>query len=341
MLVATVIFLTTPASASEQKAAAEYDASLQAIILRVDNDLFAGSDRGYSNGVEIGFLSQTVDDWQDTRLPTGYRSINHWTGWLRPQGYRDYNMSVTISHDIYTPGDWRRRDIIADDQPYAGVFLLGLQYNGRDADTMHSTSLYLGMVGPSARAAEIQRGVHKLVGSDRFHGWDNQLADEPVFRLHSEWFSRYSLVRTGHDRWQQDLVLHGGGSLGNLQTGANAGVEWRFGPTLPDNFGSAPLLQAATGPAPEPSHNFSPQWKMHGFVILDLAAVVQDITLDGNTWKDSHSVDRRPLRAGVGAGIAADYGKWRFAFARYLGTREFEGQLSPPEFGRLTVRRDF
>ena len=341
ILIATVIFLATPASATEQIAPADIDASLQAILFRVDNDLFAGSDRGYTNGVEVGFLSQTVDGWQDARLPASYRRINHWTGWLRPEGYRDYNMTVTASHGIFTPGDWKRQDLIVDDQPYAGIFLLGLEYNGRNENTMHSTSLNLGMVGPSARAAEIQRGVHKLVGSDKFRGWDNQLADEPVFRLHSEWFRRYNLVHTGRDRWQQDLVLHGGGSIGNLEAGASAGAQWRFGPTLPDNFGSAQLLRATTGSAPERSRNFSAQWKLHGFVTLDLSAVLQDISLDGNTWKDSHSVDRRPLRADLGIGVAADYGKWRFTFARYLGTREFNGQPSLPEFGRLTVRRDF
>nr|WP_246394640.1 lipid A-modifier LpxR family protein [Microbulbifer rhizosphaerae] len=69
-------------------------------------------------------------------------------------------------------------------------------------------------------------------------------------------------------------------------------------------------------------------------------AVFHDITLDGNTWKDSHSVQRNPLVADLGVGVAASYGKWKFAFARYLRSREFEEQAELPQLGSLAVWRE-
>lgn len=317
------------------------DSSLQAVTLRIDNDLFAGSDRGYSNGVEVGFLSQTVGHFQDERLPAGYRLLNRATGWLQPRGFSEYNMALTLGHGIFTPGDWQQEALIEDDRPYAGALIFGADYNGRNDNAMQATSIGLGIVGPSAQAEQLQRAMHSLLGSDRFRGWDNQLADEVVFRIQSQWLQRYRLRCSPRKNWQADLILHGGGSLGNLLTYANAGVEWRFGPELPDNFGSAPLLPAAVNTAPERSRDYSRRLRMHGFVMLDLQLVAHDITLDGNSWKDSHSVDRKPLVAELGVGVSATYGKWQFAFARYLRSREFDGQPENPQLGSLTARRDF
>jgi len=331
---------TLPTAAAETYGAEPPDSSLQAINLRIDNDLFAGSDRGYSNGIEIGFLSQTVEHFQDKRLPTGYRWLNRGLGWLQPKGFSEYNMALNVGHGIFTPGDWQRRDLIEDDRPYAGVLVLGVDYNGRDDHSMRSVSINLGVVGPSARGEELQRGVHKLLGSETFRGWRNQLDDEIVFRIQSAGLHRFRFERRSAADWQRDLILRSGGSIGNLVSAINIGAEWRFGPQLPDDFGSAPLVPVAVNAAPTRARRFSPRMEMHGFVVANLDVVFHDITLDGNTWKDSHSVDRNPYVAGLGVGVAATYGHWRLAFARYLRTREFKGQSEPPQLGSLTIQRE-
>ncbi|WP_074904193.1 lipid A deacylase LpxR family protein [Microbulbifer thermotolerans] len=338
LLFAGAVSFSGAAPAAEAEPA---DTSLQAITVRIDNDFFAGRDRGYSNGVEVGFVSQTVDSFQDARLPSSYRLLNRVTGWLQPQGYTDYNMTVSVSHGIFTPTDWEEEALIEDDRPYAGALIFEANYNGRNDNTMRATGISLGIVGPSAQAEELQRAVHSLLGSDRFRGWDNQLSDEVVFRLHSHWLHRYQLRRAPRENWKSDLILHGGGNIGNLLTSANTGVEWRFGPQLPDNFGSAPLLPAALNTAPERSADYSRRLKLHGFVSLDLQLIAHDITLDGNLWKDSHSVDREPFVAQLGVGVAGSYGMWQFAFARFVRTREFAGQSEKPQLGSVTIQRNF
>ena len=78
---------------------------------------------------------------------------------------------------------------------------------------------------------------------------------------------------------------------------------------------------------------------IHAFVTTDGRWVLRDITLDGNTFKDSHSVDKRPFVGEIGAGLALTKGRWKFALARYYRSREFEGQPEAPVFGSFTISR--
>lgn len=314
--------------------------ALQAITLRIDNDIFAGSDRGYSNGINVGFLSQTVDGFQDSRLPLGYRRLNRGLRWLQPKGWDQYNMALTVGHGIFTPGDWHTRELVEEDRPYAGVLVAGVTYNGSNENRMQSTGLSLGMVGPSALGEELQKGVHKLLGSETFRGWDNQLRDEVVFRLSTQRLRRLQFKSTGDD-WQQDLILRTGGSVGNLVTDLNIGAEWRFGPELPNNFGSAPQLPASENTAPTRHMDYSRRLKLHGFIVTNIRGVFYDVTLDGNTWKNSHSVTRESLMTDLGIGVAGSYEHWRFAFAHYFRSREFEQQQEPPRLGSFSAWREF
>jgi hypothetical protein len=69
--------------------------------------------------------------------------------------------------------------------------------------------------------------------------------------------------------------------------------------------------------------------------------VAHDITLDGNMWKASHHVNRRPFVADFGRGVTVSRGRWKFALASYIRTREFDGQAEPPNFGSFTASYRF
>jgi lipid A 3-O-deacylase len=304
--------------------------------MRLDNDVFAGTDRGYSNGTEFGFVSPTVADFQDERLSAATRWLNRRLAWLQPQGYSHNNVVLTLGQGMYTPSNWRLENPDPNDRPYAGVLVAGVTYNGRDRDSMRATTLNVGIVGPSAFAEETQSFVHHIVGGRRFAGWDHQLRDEPVFRLLQQRMHKRTWIGS---TVMSDVILHYGGSIGNLTTFVNAGAEIRFGSWFPDNFGSAPLLPVYENTAPSIGPVFSERVRFHGFVALDVRYVIRDITLDGNTFKDSPSVDRKDLVADLGIGIAAHWGNWKIAFARYFRTREFRGQDANAELGSITIRR--
>ena len=333
---ATIAALTLFGSAATHASDSPNDSSRSSAYVRLDNDVFAGTDRGYSNGTEVGVVSATVDDFQDGSLSAATRWLNRRLEWLQPEGYAYNNMVVTLGQGMFTPSDWRLETPDPNDRPYAGVLVFGVTYNGRDNDSMRATTLNIGVVGPSALAEQTQNFVHDFAGGERFAGWNRQLRDEPVFRIMQQRLHKRTMIKP---TWMSDVIFHYGGSVGNLTTFANAGAEVRIGGWIPDNFGSAPALPVAENTAPTIGPIFSEVVRVHAFAALDVRYVARDITLDGNTFKDSASVDREDWVADLGIGVAAHYGNWKIAFARYFRTREFRGQDSDAELGSLTIRR--
>lgn len=315
-----------------------------AITLRIDNDLFGrqDQDQGYSNGLRITAMSPNLADYRnDPCLPRVARWVNRYLAWLHPGGFDQQNMVVSFGQELFTPSDDLATELIEDDRPYAAALMLSFGYNARQGDRLRTTHLRIGIVGPSAYGQEVQDAWHDVIGVRHFEGWDNQLRDEPVLQLVKERMRRYAAkTESRRARWSQDLILHYGGAVGNLASYGNAGAEWRFGWKLPDDFGSTPLRPAGENTAPQRARP-DPGWSGHFFTTFDARLVLNDITLDGNTWKDSHSVDRRPFVMDVGYGVAVTRGRWKVAFARYLRTFEFEGQAERPVFGSFTVSRKF
>jgi len=258
---------------------------------------------------------------------------------LHPGEFEQQNMIFSLGQGIYTPTDFTRKDLIEDDRPYAGVLVASFGYNARRGDRLQTTLLTLGVVGPWAQGKQVQNAVHDLLGDEKFQGWDNQLHNEPVVMYTHERMRRWpgdASVNAGG--WGWDAISHYGGSIGNLETKANFGGEVRFGWKLPDDFGSTPLRPAGENTAPTRGGKPS-GWSWHLFATTDAAWVIRDITLDGNTFRDSHSVDKRHVVAYGGYGIAVMRGRWKFAMARYHSTREFNGQREAPVFGSFTISR--
>ena len=310
--------------------------------LRVDNDMFGGvgQDQGYSNGFLVSWVSPNLASYRDDPcLPRIVQGLNHRLALLQPDGFDEQNMTLGIGQMMYTPTDRERRDLIADDRPYAGALLLSVGYNARKGDLLRTSQLRLGVVGPAARAGETQNWWHGVIGVDRFRGWDNQLHDELVLQLIHERRTRV-LRNERSDGWGWDLTRHWGASLGNFATYANLGGEWRFGRYLPDDFGTAPLRPAGENTSPVRAPR-TDGWSGHFFAAVDARWMLRDITLDGNTFRSSHSVDKRPFVADVGYGIAIYRGQWRLAVARYHRTREFHGQREMPVYGTVTLGRRF
>lgn len=307
------------------------------VNFRVDNDLMGNQDQGYSNGVQLTLVSPNLIDYTDDPcLPRLARLINRHLTKLAPAEFDQQNMVVTFSHALFTPTDFNRTDLIREDRPYAAAVLIGLGYNTRIKDTLRTTHLQFGLVGPSARGKEVQNEIHRIIGDEPFRGWQHQLRDEPVFRIVHERMQRYAPEQ---GVWGWDAITHYGGSLGNLTTYANAGAEVRVGRHLPDDFGSTPLRPAGENTAPSRRRPWGSLLGMHLFLTVGARWVLRDITLDGNTFKNSHSVDKRAFVGETGIGLAVTKGQWKFALARYEVTREFEGQKDTPKFGSFTISR--
>ena len=328
------------------------EASQPALNLRVDNDVFGAQDQGYSNGTQLMLVSSDLANGDtDDASEEGCRwPLTDWLGrrlrFLAPAGSEQQNLTFSFSQAIFTPSNRKWTSLIPYDRPYAAALLLGLGYNARRGDRLQANLLQMGIVGPSARGRQSQNQIHKLTGDDPFLGWDNELGDEGVFRVVHEQLQRHlprAPAAVG-DSWRWDAVSHWGVSVGNLLTHVNVGGEFRWGPSLPDDFGSSPMRPAGErtiGRRGEGRSAFAAELAGHAFLAIDARWVLWDISLDGNAFKSSHSVDKEPFVADLGFGIALTQGPWKIVIARFHRSREFRGQKDLPVFGSVSVSRSF
>lgn len=70
---------------------------------------------------------------------------------------------------------------------------------------------------------------------------------------------------------------------------------------------------------------------------FDVRAVLWDITLDGNTYQDSHSVDKLNIVADFMTGIGMEYGRIRASYSYIYRTKQFRSQRRNQIFGALSV----
>ncbi|WP_286237575.1 lipid A deacylase LpxR family protein [Neptuniibacter halophilus] len=332
---------------SSHSQAATQDDAPWTFNLYFENDLFAETDQNYTNGVRVSWVSPNVESYlEDERLPSWVGELSDSLPLFDPPSSSDdpvlRNVVVTLGQQIYTPQDIDRATVDPDDRPYAGWLYGGVAYHSRTRNQMNSAVLNLGIVGPWALGEEAQDLIHDIRGFKKFNGWDNQLKNEPGIQLLYEHKNRINKGRLT-PLLAYDLILHGGGSLGNVATYLNAGAELRLGWNLPQDFGTSALRSGGDNSAPgigdgryqRGSRNSN--LGLHGFISADGRWVLRDIFLDGNTFRDSHSIDKESLVGETAIGIAALYHGWKISFARVHRSREYAGQEEGHTFGSLSL----
>jgi len=303
-------------------------ASDSSLSVKLENDGLASSDDGhFTSGFELNWtFTPQAQSWLQrlaTALPDSF------IGQADRASYR-------LIHQIYTPNNIERHSLIEDDRPYAGLVYGGLSLyeDVPMGPWTQATDLHLdiGVVGPSSLADSIQREVHRVTDSDRPRGWKNQLGDEALVNV------------TVRRQWWNDIPLAGkqfshgpsvGAALGNLYTYTSAGYSARWGddaegiPTLTPNPGSRHLMSGHRG------------WQWYLFANVEGYYMAQNLTLDGNTFRDSHSVDREEWVAEASAGLAMAWEDWQVTYAAVQRTREFDGQDEQDKFGSITLTKRF
>lgn len=311
--------------------------------LYFENDLFAGTDSNYTNGVRVSWISPDLNSYEDDeRLPNWVRELNERMRFFH--GFREglsRNLVFSFGQQMYTPEDRFARELLTDQRPYAGYLHGGVAYHTRSDSQLDTVEVNLGVVGPASYAEEAQDLVHSLRGIEKWHGWDNQIRNEPTLQLlyeHKQVMFRQPLAQA----LQHDFINHAGVSLGNLSTYLNFGGEYRLGWDLPNDFGTSAVRPGGDNSAPgrgDPRLHRGrfPIFGVHGFVSLDTRLVARDIFLDGNTFKDSHSVDKEPVVADLSTGISFLTGRWKTSWAYVVRTREFEKQPHHQDYGSLSL----
>lgn len=293
----------------------------------LENDLFADTDRRYTNGFRFTYMTPKggEPDWlreAALRLPAF-------------DGNSDIRVEYAFGQNMYTASDKLLRDPPRDDRPYAGWLYGSVGVVARTGRVLDQASLSLGVVGPAAMAHETQDVIHRIVNSPLANGWDTQLENEPTlqFTYQRSWQSPEFDLPLG---FTVDATPHAGFALGNVFTYANTGAMLRFGQNLPTDYGPLRVQPSLPGSGYfEPSRRGSIGWYL--FAGVDGRATAHNIFLDGNTFRDSRSVDREVFVGDAQFGFAVVLDGVRFAYTYVLRTREYRSQADADEFGVVSV----
>lgn len=330
---------------------------------RLENDLFVNTDRNYTSGVSLTFISRDIPgELRPACLPGLVRLHAALIDRFDPDFWRDgggalrsQNLAVRAGQSMYTPGDGRRSDRIEGDRPYAGLLYAGLAWNRRVLDrwrgieTLDTREVTLGIIGPLSLARQAQDLIHDLRGFERHRGWRNQLRTEPALQVARERKYRdYAGPFAATAGLSSDSIRAWGLSLGNIQTSAHVSIEWRMGWNLPNDFGSYPIRPAAENRPPAPAAALGEAARrpgVHAFAALEGRLVAHDFSLDGNLLRDSPAVTREPLVLQAALGIAAHAvlggHPVRIAIMRVSRSREFAEQGRRHAFGSISLSVDF
>jgi hypothetical protein len=293
----------------------------RAFSLHLENDIFAGTDRYYTHGIKLAWISpDTISSQSDPSVRSA--------------------ISFSIGQSIFTPYEIERENLIEDDRPYAGVLYFSMALHRKKEKTMDTFELLLGTIGPSSLAGAMQSFIHSLYGGTQPRGWHNQLKDEVVFALAFDKKWRIFQAQKGK-KMEFDAIGHVGGSLGNMMTAAAAGWQFRFGSNIPQDFGSyllrpggesGTLFCEQNGHSPEADRS-----GVHGFLYLVGHAVYRNIFLDGNTFQESHRVEKYSFVGDVVLGFVINRKRFRLSYAYVFRTKQFETQAGLQIFGTFNI----
>jgi len=229
---------------------------------------------------------------------------------------------------------FRESDLIKEDVPYAGALTLQATWYAFNDDEFRGFEITAGVVGPPSLAEQTQKTVHKLIGSSNPKGWDHQLDTEPVINFN--YMRKRKIWRRGDPAGLSfDTAINGNVGLGNLVTQASTALEMRFGHNMPRGFVYVPdpigwsmHYKALLRPANPRAASF------YATLVLRGSAFAHNIFLDGNTFSDSHSVDKEPLAGQAIAGLHYERENWGIHLNVLISSDDVDTSKAPAAEGQ-------
>ncbi len=298
------------------------------LSLSIENDsLGRGTDQNYTSGVRISYfdvnaaIPSSIDMIADY-IPTF--DINETT-----------SIAYSLGQNLYTPDDVENPQQDPDDRPWAGWLYVSAGLTTLTGNHIDELELTLGMVGPAALGRPAQDFVHDTLDTTDPRGWDNQLDNEPGVIV--SWLRRWPhAARFEAMGFYGALEPQAGITLGNVYTYANTGFNLRLSPQDDRWQDHPPRVRPAipgTGYFQIPNDD----WSWYLFAGAEGRAVGRNIFLDGNTFADSHRVDKKHFVADLNTGIAFTYQRVRLSYTLTYRTEEFHGQDRGDLFGSLSL----
>lgn len=348
-IVSILIMLLGLGSAAAQSLSQAPEPSDWQVLFQLDNDLFSGSDRDYTNGVRLGFVQEIpLESSRGQRMNKRLRDNSKLLqGRLQSLRIREdsklrFARGFGITQLMFTPENPLSLTAPEGERPYAGW--LGAEYSlhVKEQNYVNSLTLSLGTTGESSLAQPAQNWVHRNISnSPIFQGWDSQIPSELTVNLHFDHKQRFrGLLNFTRGKLEIDGYYEGGIAAGNFRSDAYLGGLARIGYRLPSSF-ATPRVQLGSY-----SHQLFSDAKDYGkkfsafaFAGVRGTAVLHDITLDGPVFRDFDSgVESEALVGEILYGVGIKYRKAELIFSQTLRSDEFTGQTENQEFGSFMLR---
>ena len=314
------------------------------ITFQLDNDLFANTDKDYTNGARLSYITGGRKASDFTEMESWLESVQTRapdiiTGLYAPED-PVYNYGFSITQLMFTPTDFEPLEPPPGQHPYVGWLALGFSLHAKDANATNSIELSLGTTGHNAFAETTQDFVHSVRGIEKFNGWDSQMPSELTVNL----FFTQKRRLFNDEPTDSFFGIDGFGewrvALGNYKTGLDIGFVTRVGFNLPVEF-SDPRL----GPTSYSHDIFDTQltntsnWSVYGLFGARTSAIWRDITLDGPMFREfDMGIRKEGLLSEAYIGGAIRFRKWELSYAHTFRTKEFKAQPNGVQFGSLALR---
>ena len=244
------------------------------------------------------------------------------------------SLSLTLGIKAYQPDSIQFSEPIEGDRPYAGILYMTMGVPVRSPKHQDYLELTLGLVGPASQAQFAQSVLHHLAPSNHVKGWGNQLENEPLIEVTYE-HKWKALTFQDSEGYYLQLIPHLGGGLGNLSIFAGAGGQLRLGWNLPTDFG-VEMLRPGGFRASSPNGGGG-----FGFEIVaaaDRKAVARNLLLDGNTYRESLSVEKEPITSYYLIGLNLNFSRFSFGYEHIYWTRQFTTEPQNQTFSSIGLR---
>jgi len=302
--------------------------------ITLENDIISGADGGYTNGLGFSWAKGPFNDFNGN-IPSWMHSLTKDLT-ISTAANKKRAVSYFIAQGMQTANDITISSLVEEDAPYVGLLLWKASLYSFDEEVGDRLSLTLGIVGPASLAEKIQKGVHSLTGSDEPLGWDNQIENEVVFRL-SMLRSRQIYQSEVNNGRSFDLVTNLAAGLGTIKSDMGGGLILRYGQGLSRSFQTASHL---------PGRDINPlaggtanSWNV--YLSLTGSYVLNSIATDGNTFRDSHSVELRHEQSLINFGASFSIGDWAYVISVARGSELYETQQGKTKFGSMSATYNF
>ena len=245
-----------------------------------------------------------------------------------------------MAHQFFTPDDITIPTLQPDDRPYAGYLSASLDIvnetlinhtDGDDTRYRNSVGLRIGIVGPSSFGEDLQKLWHKVCSCKDPQGWDLQLRNELGF-IYTLSHDRQFLRNNLSEQWSYDVIGSAQAAIGNIYSGFELGAIVRLGYELKTGWAAKTMADIGYDDNGDDS-NFG----YFLFAGLTGRYVARDIFIDGNTWRDSHSVSRTPFVSDQMLGLGMHWKRLELRLTVTRRSDQYRTQAGTTRFGSLVL----